>query len=193
MMNNLPEEDSEKPLVIRIDLKKEDKILFNKFKKILSKKRQTSPSLLTNTDTIRESLRISADITDEETIRISSEYLENINRLLKSPQFRRKTAIKSLQQFVDRSISEYFKVIEKEQKSLKRDLYEVLAELNPINREVAMTLYELNQNSKEVFLETILKNVSHSKDIVIQALNELTADGYINFMEFKGKKIYWST
>ena len=182
---------SKDTIVVRIDLKGEDLNHFLSLKEKFAKGNNTSVQNIKNTSVIRDAIRKSNQIYDTQNIQVKNEMYNKISQLLKSPTFQRHFSIESVPQFISRSIHEFIGVIESNRKSLRDDLYEILTELTPLCREIAMVLVELDSTSDKITLETLKNHLNQPEKIIIAGLEILIADGFIESMDFKGQKIYW--
>ena len=92
-------------VIIRIDLKQEELEYFNALKENMVKTGQKTNEKVANTTVIREALRIASNQITTTHAEVRDEYVTEINRLLKSPIFRRTYAISNINQFIDKALS----------------------------------------------------------------------------------------
>ena len=144
-----------------------------------------------NTHVIREAIRHTDIAFDRTNITLEPELVGSITKIIKSPTFRKNHSIKNLQQFVDSATISFLKEIEANRKNLRDNLYEILTDLDPFCREIAMLIVELQHNTEKITFEKIMEHAESAENIVVAALDLLCADGYIEAMDFKGQKIYW--
>lgn len=178
-------------IIVRIDLKDEDLLHFQSLREKIAAKNNTSAQNIQNTNVIRDAIRKTNTFYDDLNIYLEKELAGSITKNINSPSFRKKYSIKSIQQFVDISISNFLNEIVKERKNLRDNLYEILTDLNPFCREIAMILVELDESSGKITLNKILEHTKRDENIILAGLDLLLADGYIESMDYKGEKIYW--
>ena len=189
-----PKESEEEILVIRVDLKGIYIQMFTEIKEFLENKYNRS---ITNTKVIREALNIAENFnkSPEGSIQIKNEFIVEIHRLLQSPSFRRKYAVTSIDQFIDRSLADFLKTVRDGKKSLLKEPFEVYSELGPTERQVAKTLFDMYAAHEHHLIheELIVEKLSSSTkyEDIIKALGTLQADGYINYLLDNETKMYW--
>ncbi|WP_371805424.1 hypothetical protein [Candidatus Lokiarchaeum ossiferum] len=182
---------SNSKIIVRIDLKDDDLVHFQSLKEKIAVKNNTSVQNIQNTNVIRDAIRKTNTLYDVYNIYLEKDLANSITKNINSPSFRKKYSIKTIQQFVDTSITNFLNEIDKERKNLRDNLYEILTDLNPFCREIAMILVELDDNSGKITLKNIIENTKREENIILAGLDLLIADGYIESMDYKGEKIYW--
>ena len=186
---------------IRVDLKKGSEIdqTFDNLRMKIAKIYKKDFDSLSTSKVMRDAIIIAEKSIDAKAVEIPEEFVTNIERLTKSPSFRRKYAISDMNQFVIRALSEFIAQINKEKKSLLRHQYSILPELNSYTRQVATVLLELQGPKTEppefFTVNKILERMNPkttSTEKIEQALLELVSEGYLeSTVNSHNEKVYW--
>jgi hypothetical protein len=172
---------------IRTNLINDDIEYFNdihlKMAEILNKDKDE----ITKTDVIRKSIRFTHEFYGKEIVVVDPAIANLLQNLLKIPSIMVKYGNTNLQDLFNRYASEFIK---ENRKSLRDNLMEILPDLAPEHREIAIACTELDRENQTITLASLKKHTTLDEKSILESLNILTNRNYLEKYKYKGELRY---
>ena len=178
-------------IAVRIDLKNQYLKHFQSLRKKIAKDQNKPIENVQKTNVIKKALKHYDNTYGNDFFVVESEVAWKLKQILKSPSFQIKYPFSTVQELFKYYSTQLICEWEKNRKNLRENLYEILTTLNPAYREIAVICSNLSQNKTEITLTRIKETSQLDDETIIEGLNALVADGYINKIEIEGEIKFW--